>query len=150
MNVVKLSRRNARRLPADSLAGCRRPTGLARNSLATTTMWNRFRLAQGNFSVVLASLQTSYSFSRLLTTSALIQLNTANTQAVSANFRLRYNYRPDSDLYVIYNVGTQFASLGAANPEQLRESRLAVKLTCSFTPSLEQILKTTNHSKEEP
>lgn len=30
---------------------------------------------------------------------------------VSANLRLRYNYRPDSGLYVIYNVGTQFQSV---------------------------------------
>jgi len=63
-------------------------------------------------------------------------MDTANTQAVSANIRLRYNYRSDCDLYVIYNVGTRFASLTAANPQQLREQRFAVKLTYSFTPTL--------------
>jgi len=31
------------------------------------------------------------------------------------------NYRPDSDLYIIYNVGTQFASIASANPPQVRE-----------------------------
>jgi hypothetical protein len=31
------------------------------------------------------------------------------------------NYRPDSDLYIIYNVGTQFASIAPANPPQVRE-----------------------------
>jgi len=41
-----------------------------------------------------------------------------NTQAASANLRLRYNYRPDSDLYIIYNVGTQFASIAPANPRR--------------------------------
>ncbi len=46
---------------------------------------------------------------KLLFTS-LIQIDTSNTQAVSANLRLRYNYRPDSDLYVIYNVGTQISA----------------------------------------
>jgi hypothetical protein len=104
-------------------------------SLATTMGWNRFRLPQGNFSVILASLQANYSLSRFLTTSTLVQLDTANTQAVSANLRLRYNYRPDSDFYVIYNVGTRFASLAAANPEQLRETRFEVKFTYSFSPS---------------
>jgi len=79
-------------------------------------------------------LQANYSFSRLLTFSSVIQMDTANTQAVSANFRLRYNYRPDSDLYIIYNVGTQFASLAAANPPQIRETRFAVKYTYSFSP----------------
>ena len=34
-------------------------------------------------------------------------MDTSNTLAVSANLRSRYNYRPDSDLYIIYNVGTQ-------------------------------------------
>jgi hypothetical protein len=84
-----------------------------RFSLATTARWNKFSLREGKFSVVLGSAQASYSFSRFLTTSALIQMDTANAQAVSANLRLRYNYRPDSDLFVIYNVGTRFASLAA-------------------------------------
>jgi hypothetical protein len=35
---------------------------------------------------------------------------------------------------VIYNVGTQFASLAAANPQQIRETRFAVKFTYSFSP----------------
>jgi hypothetical protein len=48
--------------------------------------------------------------------------------------RLRYNYRPDSDLYIIYNVGTQFASIPPANPPQVRETRFAVKYTYSFAP----------------
>jgi len=61
-------------------------------------------------------------------------LDTANTQAVSANLRLRFNYRPDSDLFIIYNGGTQFVSLAAANPQQIRETPFAVKFTYSFHP----------------
>jgi uncharacterized protein DUF5916/cellulose/xylan binding protein with CBM9 domain len=110
----------------------------ARFSLATTAGWDKFSLPEGRFSVALASVQANYSFSRFLTTSTLVQLDTANTQAVSANVRLRYNYRPDSDLYVIYNVGTRFASLAAANPEQLRETRIEVKFTYSFSPPRER------------
>src|SRR5260221_11047092 len=49
-------------------------------------------------------------------------------------FRVRYNYRPDSDLYIIYNVRTQFASSAPANPPQVRETRFAVKWTYSFAP----------------
>ena len=108
----------------------------ARFSVSGAQRWDRFRLPQGNFSIALASLQTNYSFSRFLTLSNLVQMDTANTQAVSANFRLRYNYRPDSDFYVIYNVGTRFASLAAANPQELREKRFAVKVTYSFSPRL--------------
>jgi hypothetical protein len=111
-----------------------RPT--AKFSVSASETWNRFRLplANGNFSVLLANLQTNYSFNRFLTLTSLIQMDTSNTQAISANFRLRYNYRPDSDLYIIYNVGTQFASIAAANPPQVRETRLAVKWTYSFAP----------------
>jgi hypothetical protein len=111
-----------------------RPT--AKFSISVSGTWDRFRLPlpNGNFSVVLASLQANYSFNRFLTFTSLIQMDTSNTQAVSANLRLRYNYRPDSDLYIIYNVGTQFASIAPANPPQVRETRFAVKWTYSFAP----------------
>ena len=109
-----------------------RPT--AKFSVSASQTWDRFRLPVGNFSVNLASLQANYSFTRFLTFTSIVQMDTSNTQAVSANFRLRYNYRPDSDLYIIYNVGTQFASLAPANPPQVRETRFAVKYTYSFSP----------------
>ena len=111
-----------------------RPT--AKFSISASETWDRFRLPlpNGNFSVVLASLQGNYSFSRFLTFTSLIQMDTSNTQAVSANLRLRYNYRPDSDLYIIYNVGTQFASIAPANPPQVRETRFAIKWTYSWQP----------------
>ena len=108
----------------------------AKFSIGTSGTWDRFRLPlpNANFSVVLASLQGNYSFNRFLTFTSLIQMDTSNTQAASANLRLRYNYRPDSDLYVIYNVGTQFASIAPSNPPQVRETRFAVKWTYSFAP----------------
>ena len=109
-----------------------RPTAKFSASLVQT--WNRFRLPQGNFSVDLASLQGNYSFTRFLSLGCTLQMDTANTQAMSANIRLRYNYRPDSDLFVIYNLGTQFVSLAAANPQQIRETRFAIKFTYSFLP----------------
>ncbi|MDE3135029.1 MAG: carbohydrate binding family 9 domain-containing protein [Acidobacteriota bacterium] len=101
-------------------------------SFALVQLWNSFRLPEGNFSVDLASLQASYSFSRFLTFTSLVQMDTANTQAVNANLILQYRYRPDSDVFVIYNAGTQFASLAAANPQQFRESRFEVKFTYSY------------------
>ncbi|HKU20089.1 MAG TPA: DUF5916 domain-containing protein [Terriglobales bacterium] len=103
-------------------------------SLSLAEQWNRFRLPQGNFSIIFGDLGTDYAFSRFLMFSALVQMNTANTQGASANIRLRWNYRPDSDFFIIYTVGQQFASLAAANPMQLTQHRLAVKLTYSFSP----------------
>ena len=109
--------------------------------------WNRFRLGAttdpegnllpaqaGDFSVVFGSFQTNYSFSRFLTLSTLLQMDTANNQAASANIRLRWNYRPDSDLYVIYTAGQRFASLVAANPPKFYENRFAIKFTYSWQP----------------
>ncbi len=107
-----------------------------RLSFSFSQQWNRFRLALpgGNFSVVVGSFQTNYSFSRFLSLSTLLQMDTANTQAASAHIRLRWNYRPDSDLYVIYTAGQRFASLVAANPAQFTENRFAVKWTYSWSP----------------
>jgi len=110
--------------------------------------WNRFRLgtttdptgttvlplSAGNFSVVFGSFQTNYSFSRFLTLSTLLQMDTANTQAASANIRLRWNYRPDSDLYIIYTAGQRFASLVAVNPPQYYENHFVIKFTYSWRP----------------
>ena len=107
-----------------------------RLSFSFSQQWNRFRLpvAAGNFSVVIGSLETDYAFSRFVSLTTILQINTGNTQAASTNLRLRWNYRPDSDLYVIYTVGQQFASLAAANPAQLTENRFAVKYTYSWRP----------------
>jgi len=118
-----------------------------RLSFSFSEQWNRFRLgtttdpagtvlpsSAGDFSVVVGSFQTNYSFSRFLTLSALLQMDTANIQAASANIRLRWNYRPDSDLYVIYTAGQRFASLVAANPPQFYENRFAIKFTYSWRP----------------
>jgi hypothetical protein len=111
-----------------------RPT--VKFSISASLTWDRFRLPlpSGNFSVALASLQANYSFTRFLSFTSLIQMDTSNTESTSANLRLRYNFRPDSDLYIIYNIGTQFASIAPANPPQVRETRFAVKYTYSFVP----------------
>lgn len=107
-----------------------------RLSFDFSQQWDRFRLSVpgGDFSVLFGSLQTNYAFSRFLTLSAILQMNTSNTQAASANIRLRWNYRPDSDLFVIYTVGQQFASLVAANPAQYTQNRFAIKYTYSWRP----------------
>lgn len=113
-------------------------------NVSTTALWDRFRLPQRNFSVALASLETSYSLSRFLSADTLIQMDTSNTEAVSGNFRLRYQFRHDdpfSNFFIIYNTGTRFASLSGSNLAQLRENRVEVKLTYSFTPSLDRLRK---------
>jgi hypothetical protein len=94
---------------------------------------NLFRLREGNFNIELAGLQVSYAFNRFLNLTTLLQADTAENQAASANIRLRYTFRPDSDMYVIYNTGTRFQSLVAGNPVPVREQRLALKVTYSWS-----------------
>ena len=122
------------RLNEARIRGSYRPS--EKLSFDFSQQWDRFRLTVpgGDFSVVFGSFQTNYAFSRFLTLSTIFQMNTSNTQAASANIRLRWNYRPDSDLFVIYTVGPQFASLVAANPAQFTQNRFAVKYTYSWRP----------------
>jgi len=102
--------------------------------LALNETHNSFRLPQGNFDIDLAGLQVGYAFTRFLNATTFIQADTAQTQAVSANFRVRWTFRPDSDLYVIYNTGTRFQALAAGNPMNVRQQKLAIKITYSWSP----------------
>lgn len=103
-----------------------------RISFSGSETWDRFRLANQPYDVYVAAGTFAYSFNRFLTTSAIVQVNTVENHPVSVNLRLRYTYRPDSDLFVIYNVGSQFNSIAAGNPVLTEERRLTVKFTYSF------------------
>jgi len=48
--------------------------------------------------------------------------------------RLRWNYRPDSDLYVIYTAGQSFCQSCDVNPPEFYQNKLAIKFTYSWRP----------------
>ena len=102
-------------------------------ALALNDTLNSFRLPQGNFDIDLAGIEISYAFNRFVNLTTFVQSDTAQNQAVSANIRLRYTFRPDSDLYVIYNAGNRFQSLVAGNPMEVRQQKFAVKVTYSWS-----------------
>jgi hypothetical protein len=106
-----------------------------RLSFDFSQQWNKFQLPVpgGDFSVLFGGFQTNYSFSRFLMLTALVQVNTANNQAFTGTVRLRWNYRPDSDLYIIYTAGQRFASL-ETNAPQYYQNSLTAKLTYSWRP----------------
>lgn len=87
--------------------------------------YNSVRLPVGNFTTSLLAARLNYNFSRKLLTSALIQLNSAARLSV-INVRLRYNYRPNSDFFIIYN---QTTGAGLERPSY----SLQIKLTRDFT-----------------
>jgi hypothetical protein len=66
----------------------------------------------------------------------------------SPNFRLRYHYRPGSDLYIIFNDGTQFANISPANPSQMSEASLRRQVEPFFrarSPEMKNVVPTVVH-----
>ena len=60
------------------------------------------RAPTGAFTTKLAGARITYTMTPLLFASALVQYN-SSTHTVSANARLRWEYRPGSELFVVYN-----------------------------------------------
>jgi hypothetical protein len=63
---------------------------------------NRAELVQGNFTTHLAGLRATYTPTAMMFTSAFLQYN-SSIHAVSANVRLRWEYQPGSELFVVFN-----------------------------------------------
>jgi hypothetical protein len=87
--------------------------------------YNRVHLPQGDFSTNLFGGRATYNFSRKLLTSAFAQLNSA-ARLSSVNLRVRYIFRPNSDLFVIYNHTT---GVGVERPSY----SFQIKMTYNFT-----------------
>ena len=63
---------------------------------------NKVDLVQGAFTTHLAGSRVTYTVTPLMFVSALLQYN-SGTNSVSTNARLRWEYRPGSELFVVYN-----------------------------------------------
>ncbi len=63
---------------------------------------NWIELPTGSFTTTLIGSRVTYTMTPLLFASALVQYN-SSTQTVSANARLRWEYRPGSELFIVYN-----------------------------------------------
>jgi hypothetical protein len=71
-------------------------------SIEPTFSVNWVRLAQGSFTTRLTGSRITYTVTPQMFTSALVQYN-STTHSVSANVRLRWEYRPGSEFFVVYN-----------------------------------------------
>jgi hypothetical protein len=85
-------------------------------------------LAEGAFSATLLRLRADYMFSPRSFLGALVQYNTSNN-SFSTNLRFRWEYRPGSDLYVVYSDGRD-TTLGGF--PQLENRSLVIKFTRLF------------------
>ena len=63
---------------------------------------NRVELPAGSFTSTLATSRVTYTVTPLMFVSGLLQYNSSST-AVSANVRLRWEYQPGSELFVVFN-----------------------------------------------
>ena len=63
---------------------------------------DRVRLVEGDFTNRLLGSRATFTVTPLMFVSALVQYNTANHSA-SANVRLRWEYRPGSEVFVVWN-----------------------------------------------
>jgi len=72
---------------------------------------NRVDLPQGDFTTQVIGSRVTYTMTPLMFASALVQYNSA-TGSVSTNARLRWEYQPGSELFVVYNEDRNTSSLG--------------------------------------
>jgi hypothetical protein len=73
-----------------------------RFSVEPTYTANWVALDQGEFTSHLAGSRVTFTSTPFMFTSALVQYNT-EARSLSANVRLRWEYRPGSELFVVYN-----------------------------------------------
>jgi hypothetical protein len=73
-----------------------------RLSVEPTYSINRVELVQGAFTTHLAGSRATWTATPLMFASALLQYN-SSSHALSANVRLRWEYLPGSELFVVYN-----------------------------------------------
>ena len=83
-------------------------------SLEPTYTGNWVNLAEGASTTHLFGSRIVYTMTPTMFASALVQYNTGS-DTVSANVRLRWEYRPGSELFVVYNE--QRDTLAASFPE---------------------------------
>ncbi len=84
-------------------------------ALEPTLSVNKVSLPFGDFTTTLLSTRATFTIKPLMFVSGLVQYNSSNN-SLSTNVRLRWEYQPGSELFVVYNdgrdtTGDRFATL---------------------------------------
>lgn len=82
----------------------------------------------GDLTATLLTARTTFSFTPRMLTAALVQFN-STTHLFTTNVRYRWEYRPGSELFVVYSDGRDTLSAGAP---LLLNRGLTLKLTRLF------------------
>jgi len=99
-----------------------------RLSVEPTVSFNHVSLPEGTFTSKLARTRVSYTFTPRMFVSGLVQYNSSNDR-VSANVRLRWEYHPGSELFIVYSEDRDTRLVGFAQP---RNRGIAIKLNRLF------------------
>jgi hypothetical protein len=94
-------------------------------SLEPTLSLNWVDLAEGSFTSSLVGSRITYTASPLMFVGALVQYNSSN-RSLAVNARLRWEYQPGSELFVVLNEQRDTSPRGAPD---LRNRSLIVKIT---------------------
>ena len=85
-----------------------------RLSVEPTYSLNLVDLVEGSFTTHLAGARVIRTMTPLMFVSALVQYN-SSSRAVTANIRWRWEYRPGSELFVVYNEERNTLAAGFPN-----------------------------------
>jgi len=102
-----------------------------RFSLEPSYSYNRVDLPQGAFTTQVVRARTTYTTTPLMFVSALAQYN-SSSQSLSTNLRLRWEYSPGSELFVVYNEDRDIDPLLPDRFSMLRNRALVVKINRLF------------------
>ena len=100
-------------------------------SVEPTVSFNWVDLPTGSFTATILSGRGSLSFSPRMLVAALIQYNSAGN-VMTTNIRYRWEYRPGSELFVVYSDGRDTRDRFAGDDPALMNRGLTVKVTRLF------------------
>ncbi|MBM3779452.1 MAG: carbohydrate binding family 9 domain-containing protein [Acidimicrobiia bacterium] len=98
-----------------------------RFSLEPSYSYNRVNLPQGRFTTQLVRTRTTYTLTPLMFVSALVQYN-SSSRSFSTNARLRWEYTPGSELFVVYDEDRNTDPLTPDRFTELRNRAFVVKI----------------------
>jgi hypothetical protein len=102
-----------------------------RFSLEPSYSYNRVDLPQGAFTTQVVRARTTFTMTPLMFVSALAQYNSSRS-SLSTNLRLRWEYSPGSELFVVYNEDRDTHPLLPNRFSALRNRALVIKITRLF------------------
>ena len=104
---------------------------ISKVTIESTVSFNWLDLPQDSFSTTLVSSRVTYTPTPRTFASGLVQYN-SGANAVGTNARLRWEYQPGSELFVVYTEERDTISLRPERHSLLRNRGFVVKLSRRF------------------